>query len=216
MGKITASSLVDDLPLFLNKETPNDEYPKNSYKGHLGLMTVRNGLKISSNVIAAQIWMILGGSNSLEYLKNVGLDRPSENYLSIAFGGFNVGMAPLDMAAAYQVFPNNGQFADPVCYTKVTDVGGNVILDGTPQFYQVYKPETIAVMNSLLQEPLTGVNTAFGHGGTAGGFSIYNAKGESITTGGKTGTADGNRGQMVLSAIRLIISALSGTDTTGG
>ena len=110
MGKITAASLIDDLPLFLNKATPNDEYPRNSYKGHLGLMTVRNGLKISSNVIAAQIWMILGGSNSLEYLKNVGLDRPNENYLSIAFGGFNVGMAPLDMAAAYQVFPNNGQY----------------------------------------------------------------------------------------------------------
>jgi penicillin-binding protein 1A len=137
--------------------------------------------------------MILGGSNSLDYLKNVGLDRPKENYLSIAFGGFNEGMSPLDMAGAYQVFANNGQYAEPICYTKVTDVSGNVILDATPKFYQVYKPETIAVMNSLLQEPLLGANTAFGFSGTAPGFGIVNAKGQSIPTGGKTGTADGNR-----------------------
>lgn len=193
MGKITASSMIEDAALFLNKETPNVEYPKNSYTGHLGFMTVRNGLKISSNVIAARIWMLLGGINSLEYLKSVGLDRPDENYLSIAFGGFNKGMSPLDMAAAYQPFPNNGQYAVPVCYTKVTDVEGNIILDGTPKFYQVYKPETTAIMNSLLQEPLLPANTAFGLGGTAPGYGIKNAKGEAITTSGKTGTADGNR-----------------------
>jgi len=193
MGKITASSMIDDTAMFLNKDTPNVEYPKNSYKGHLGRMTVRNGLKISSNVVAAKIWMTLGGLNSLAYLKSVGLDRPEENYLSIAFGGFNKGMSPLDMAGAYQPFSNNGQYAKPVCYTKVTDVEGNIILDGSPEFYQVYKPETVGIMNSLLQEPLLPANNAFAHGGTAPGYGIKNAKGEAITTAGKTGTADGNR-----------------------
>lgn len=193
MGKITPASMIVDDALFLNKETPNVEYPKNSYKGHIGAMTVRNGLKISSNVIAAKIWMTLGGVNSLQYLKSVGLDRPSENYLSIAFGGFNKGMSPLEMAASYQPFANDGQYAKPVCYTKVTDVEGNIILDGTPEFYQVYKPETIAVMNNLLAEPLLPANTSFNQPGTAPGFSIKNAKGEAITTAGKTGTADGNR-----------------------
>jgi len=193
MNKITTATMVDDKPLFLNKDTPNVEYPRNSYAGHLGLMTVRNGLKISSNDIAAQVWMILGGTNSLEYLKNVGLDRPSENYLSIAFGGFNQGMSPLEMAAAYQVFANNGQYAAPICYTKVTDVDGNTLLDATLKFYQVYKPDTIGVMNSLLKEPLLPANTAFGLGGTAPGFVIHNSKGVEISTDGKTGTADGNR-----------------------
>ncbi|MHB1483417.1 MAG: transglycosylase domain-containing protein [Saccharofermentanales bacterium] len=193
LGKVTASTIIVDKPLYLNKETPNVQYPKNSYKSHLGPMTVRNGLKISSNTFAAQVWMKLGGLNSLEYLKRVGLDRPSENYLSIAFGGFNKGMSPLDMAAAYQPFANNGQYAKPICYTKVTDVEGNIILNGVPRFDQVYKPETAAIMNSLLQEPLLPANTAFGHGGTAPGYGIKNKKGEPITTSGKTGTADGNR-----------------------
>lgn len=193
LGKITASTIIEDKPLYLNKETPNVQYPKNSYNSHLGAMTVRNGLKISSNTFAAQVWMRLGGLNSLEYLKRVGLDRPSENYLSIAFGGFNKGMSPLDMAAAYQPFANNGQYAKPICYTKVTDVEGNIILNGVPKFDQVYKPETAAIMNSLLQEPLLPANTAFNHGGTAPGYGIKNKKGESITTAGKTGTADGNR-----------------------
>lgn len=193
MGKVTPATMFEDKKLFLNKQTPNIEYPKNSYKNHVGWITVRNGLKISSNTIAAQVWMTLGGVNSLSYLKNVGLDRPDENYVSIALGGFNVGMSPLQMAAAYQPFANNGQYADPVCYTKVTDSDGNVILDGTPEFYQVYKPETAAIMDGILQEPLLGPTTALGYSGTAPGFGIKNSKGEAITTCGKTGTADGNR-----------------------
>lgn len=193
MGKITAATMINDKKLFLNRETPNEEYPKNSYKTHYGMMTVRNALKISSNTVAAQIWMKLGGLNSLDYLKSVGIDRPDENYLSIAFGGFNRGVSPLQMAAGYQPFANNGQYAEPVCYTKVTDTDGNIILDGTPKFYQVYKTETAAIMNNLLTEPLLPANSPFGHAGTAPGYQIKNAKGELISTSGKTGTADGNR-----------------------
>ncbi|NCU25279.1 penicillin-binding protein [Candidatus Nomurabacteria bacterium] len=193
MGLITGSTIIEDKQLFLNKQTPNDPYPKNSYTGFLGNMTVRNALKISSNIVAAQIWMLLGGQNSLDYLKKVGIDRPSENYVSIALGGFNQGMSPLLMASAYTVFPNNGQYSAPICYTSVTDVSGSELLVSAPKFYQVYRPETAAIMNDMLQEPMTPSNTAFGRNGTANGYQINNEKKELITTCGKTGTADGNR-----------------------
>ena len=193
MGVISPATLIEDKELFLNNEEPNVAYPKNSYTAYYGFMTVRNALKISANTVAAQAWMMLGGLNSLEYLKNVGIDRPSENYVSIALGGFSQGVSPLMMASAYSAFANNGQYAEPVCYTKVTDVDGSILLDGTPKFYQVYKPETAAIMNSLLVEPMTASTTAFKYNGTATGYVIKNAKGELIPTSGKTGTADGNR-----------------------
>ncbi|MHB8961565.1 MAG: transglycosylase domain-containing protein [Saccharofermentanales bacterium] len=193
MGVISPATIIEDKELFLNNEEPNIAYPKNSYKTFYGKITARNAVKISSNTIAAQVWMMLGGLNSLEYLKNVGIDRPSENYVSIALGGFNQGVSPLLMSAAYCAFPNNGQYADPVCYTKVTDVDGSLLLDGTPRFYQVYKPETAAIINSILVEPMTPSTNAFRGNGTASGYELKNAKGELISTAGKTGTADGYR-----------------------
>jgi membrane carboxypeptidase/penicillin-binding protein len=48
-------------------------------------------------------------------------------------------------------------------------------------------------MNALLTEPLLPANSPFGRSGTAPGYQIKNAKGELISTSGKTGTADGNR-----------------------
>ena len=75
LGLISGATIIEDKQLFLNNQAPNEPYPRNSYTGHLGNMTVRNGLKISSNTIAAQIWMMLGGQNSLDYLKKV--DRKS-------------------------------------------------------------------------------------------------------------------------------------------
>ncbi len=193
MGVVSASTIVEDKELFLNNEDPNTPYPKNSYEKFYGKITVRNALKISSNTVAAQVWVMLGGLNSLEYLKNVGIDRPTENYVSIALGGFNQGVSPLLMAAAYATFANNGQYADPVCYTKVTDADGSVLLDGTPKFYQVYKPETAAIINALLVEPMTPVDSSFPGTGTAAGYEIKNGKGDLISTAGKTGTADGYR-----------------------
>lgn len=193
MGVVSPATIIEDKKLFLNNQEPNLPYPKNSYNSYYGKMTVRNGLKISSNVVAAQIWMALGGQNSLDYLKRVGIDRPTENYVSIALGGFNKGMSPLLMASAFTTFPNNGQYSEPICYTSVIGIDGSTILQDIPKFYQVYKPETAAIMNKILVEPVTDANTAFGRKGTAGGYEIKNSKGELISTCGKTGTADGNR-----------------------
>jgi penicillin-binding protein 1A len=193
MGFITAATIYKDQILYLNRETPNDPYPLNSYRTYYDEMTIRNAIKISSNTIAAQVWMDLGGLNSLEYLKSVGINRPTENYVSISLGGLNQGVSPLEMASAYQPFANNGQYSKPTCYTRVTDTDGNIILEALPKFFQVYKPETAAIMNSILQEPLLPSSTSLPYGGTAVGYQIKNSKGEIITTAGKTGTADGNR-----------------------
>jgi len=171
-------------------------YPKNSYTGFYGTMTVRNAVKVSSNTFAAQTWTnFIGGDDSVRYLYSVGIDRMKERYVSIALGGFNKGMSPLLMAGGYNTFANGGLYTKPVAYTTVTDIDGNVILQNTTRFQQVYKPETAYIMTKLLEEPLSGSNTAFGHGGTASymSFPLKNAKKQQISTAGKTGTTDNNR-----------------------
>jgi len=196
MGRITAATVGEDKEVFLDKQNPNVPYPKNSYTGFYGTMTVRNAVKVSSNTFAAQIWTnFIGGDDSVRYLYSVGIDRMKERYVSIALGGFNKGMSPLLMAGGYNTFANGGLYTKPVAYTTVTDIDGNVILQNTTSFQQVYKPETAYIMTKLLEEPLSGTNTAFGHGGTASflTFPLKNAKKQQISTAGKTGTTDNNR-----------------------
>jgi penicillin-binding protein 1A len=181
-GKITAASIFTDQPVYLNDATPKKPYPKNSYAGYKGNLSVRNAIKYSVNTIAAQIWKnVLKGDTALKYLKQVGIDRSSENYVSTALGGFNVGMTALEMAGAYTTFANEGLYTTPYAYTRVIDADGKVILDNRPEFTQVYKPETAFVMTSMMQ----GVFTA---GGTASAYPL-----SGMPAAGKTGTTDDNK-----------------------
>lgn len=192
VGVITAATIIPDIVLHMNPDKPADVYPKNSDAGYDGNMTVRNALMKSKNTIAAQIWKYyLGGDTSLQYLKQVGIDRNSsapgglpENYVSISLGGFSKGMTTLEMAGGYSTLANEGVYTKPYCYTRVLDSEGNILLDNTtPVATQVYKPETTYVMISMMKGVVTGGGTAPQIGGSIPGIAIA----------GKTGTTDNNR-----------------------
>jgi penicillin-binding protein 1A len=181
-GKITAASIVADIPVYLNPDTPGKTYPKNSYSGYRGNMTVRQAVKTSVNTIAAQIWQyLLKGETSLKYLAAVGIDRSTENYVAIALGGFNEGMTALEMAGGYATLANDGLYTQPYTYTRVLDASGNILLEHRPDFTQVYKPETAFVMTDIM-------TNVFIAGGTAAGRGPTNT-----VAAGKTGTTDENR-----------------------
>jgi penicillin-binding protein 1A len=181
-GKITAASIVADIPVYLNPAAPTKPYPKNSYGGYRGNMTVRNALKISCNTIAAQIWQyMLKGDTSLKYLAAVGIDRSKENYVAIALGAFNQGMTALEMAGGYATLANEGLYTQPYAYTRVLDANGNVLLEHRPEFTQVYKPETAFIMTDMMRGVFTAGGTAAGHAPT------------DTVAAGKTGTTDDNK-----------------------
>ncbi len=180
-GKITAASVFTDQEYFLDPDNPTTPYPENATKNYKGNMTVRDALRTSTNTIAAYIWKhVLTGENTLLYLKQVGLDRSTENYVSIALGGFNRGMSTLEMAGAYATFGNKGLYTEPYVYTRVLDSDGNVLLENKPQYDQVYRPETVFVLTDILKSVLTG--------GTAAGYGL-----SGMPAAGKTGTTDDNR-----------------------
>lgn len=186
-GRISAASIFTDMEMFLNHDEPEEAYPRNSYTGYRGNMSVRDALRISANTIAAHIWLNVlgdgkGSDTSLQYLRQVGLDRSRENYVAISLGAFNQGMSSLEMAGAYSAFANDGLYTQPYAYTRVLDADGKILLENRPVFSQVYKPETAWVMTDILKDVLTG--------GTAAGYTL---RGIDIEVAGKTGTTDENR-----------------------
>lgn len=183
-GKITTASIFTDQEVFLDDKNPEDPYPKNSYSKppYKGNLTVREALVVSSNTIAAQIWLnVLSGETSLFYLRMVGIDRSTENYVSISLGGFSRGMTALEMTGAYATFANQGLYTEPYAYKRVIDSDGNILLENVPEYTQVYKPETAFIITDILKGVLQ-------EGGTARGYGLTN-----MPAAGKTGTTDNNR-----------------------
>ncbi len=182
-GYITPATIYDDHEISF--ETNQGTWsPKNSYSGYKGLMTIRSALTNSVNTVAVQILDRMKTETALQYLNMVGLDRyEDEGNLSMALGAFTNGMSTLEMASAYTIFPNNGLYTAPYCYTEVLDVEGNVLLSYSPEFTEVLKPASAYVMISMMHDVVTS--------GTATSIGGYIQPG--IYTAGKTGTTDNNR-----------------------
>ena len=173
---ITAGTVYDD-----SKTTFRGNYtPHNSDYGFDGLLTVRHGIEVSSNIVNMKIMAELGATNSVEFLKQLGLTKISDEDvgLSLALGATST--TPLEMAGAYATIANDGEYIEPTFYTKVEDANGNVVLETKQENRRVITEANAYILKSILTTPVTG------NGGTATGCSI---SGKSV--GAKTGSTDG-------------------------
>ncbi|HBM80290.1 MAG TPA: hypothetical protein DD426_05555, partial [Clostridiaceae bacterium] len=122
------ASVIDDSPL-----TPEvakaagwkDNPPHNFDNKFVGLTTIRDGIKVSKNIVAVKLMLKLGVRNSIEYLKKFGLQNlvltpnkqgQTDVVNAIALGGMTKGVTPLEMAAAYGTFGNGGIYEQPILY----------------------------------------------------------------------------------------------------
>lgn len=183
---ITPSMIYDDKESHLDPSNPDKVWPKNSDNGYKGQITIRRAIASSRNTIAVMVWNDVTPEMALWFLNEVGIDRLTEQYPSTAIGGFNYGMSPLEMAAAYNTFATGGVYTKPYAYTKVLDSDGNVVLEHVAASHRVYREDTSFLMSDMLEDVIDY--------GTAEGKveHITNADGESIAVAGKTGTTDDN------------------------
>jgi len=183
---ITAATVIDDIAMYLNTDPKlkDERYPLNFDLKYGGLITIRDAIMKSINVIAARVWTeYIGPEKALGYLAKSGIDRTKEQYVSVAMGGLEKGVSPLQMAAAYVPFANKGLYFKPITYTKVLTSDGELLLENEQPYEKVYSETTAFIMTDMLK----GVTTA---GGTAPNCIV--GDGKSIPTAGKTGTTSDN------------------------
>jgi penicillin-binding protein 1A len=100
--------------------------PSNSDGLFGGKSTLREGLKHSINLIAVRAIMEIAPVNTVvEYAKRMGISSPLPPYESLALGAGDV--SPLEMTAAFGVFPNHGVYVEPNSILRIEDKDGNVI-----------------------------------------------------------------------------------------
>lgn len=190
----TSGTVVDDIPTYLGSD-PTTRWPLNWYETgttnpntfkYWGLMTVRDGIKYSLNVVSAIIANDIGPRVSIEYLKNMGITSLVEtgayndiNLSSMALGGMTQGISPLEMTEAYGTIANSGVHSKTITYTKVVDNLGNVILENKSQKNVVVDEQVAYIVGNLMESGVTS--------GIAKSAAIT-PNNEGIVVAGKTGT----------------------------
>ena len=183
LGLITQPTLVNDAAGIVLKGTT--WYPKNSGGGNIGVVTIRDAVRMSLNTVAAQTLDVLGPSESYRYLtQKLGVKSlvvPNDiDYAPLSLGQLTNGITVREMAQAYSALANNGIYRDSRMYSVVLDRNGNVVIDNTSEPQIAFQENTAWNMTSML---VNAVNA-----GTGTEARLYN-----MTVAGKTGTTTLNR-----------------------
>jgi penicillin-binding protein 1A len=179
---ITAGSVINDKPIKYNGKN----WPKNWYSGYKGQVKLRYAVEQSINTCAVKVFQQIGTNYSISMLKKVGVTSIDEegdtndlNPAALALGGMTNGISPLELAAAYAVFPNGGIYKEPVSYTKVLNSGDEVLFQKETTEEQVYDEGVAWIMTDILR---TVVTNGLGSSAAIGSQPV----------GGKTGTTTSN------------------------
>ena len=166
---ITAGRIINDKAMTVGGKT----WPKNWYSGYKGHMTLREAVEQSVNVCAVKVYNQMGPEFPVEQLKKMGVTSVVEgndgyndlNPAALALGGMTYGISPLEMAAAYGIFPNEGEYTSPIAYTKITNSNDEVILEKVPETQQVLDKGVAFIMTDILRSVVTnglGSSASFG------------------------------------------------------
>jgi penicillin-binding protein 1A len=154
--------------------------PENYDREFKGLMTLRQGLMESRNMIAIKLAQEIGLDRVQRYAQQMGITTPIAPVLSIGLGTSAVRL--LDLVAAYCVFANKGIYHEPVGIEKVLGEEGNVLLEPQALSREALNPAVAAIMTDLLRSVVAEP------GGTA--YQRAQELGFKIAAAGKTGTTD--------------------------
>jgi 1A family penicillin-binding protein len=149
---------------------PEDEHSTES------AMSLRTGLRTSSNRAAVGLLQRVGIPRTVEYAKNMGVgDVPSVP--SLALGSGEVTLQA--MTAAYAAFANGGRVPKPILIRRVEDQDGRVLFAEEPSSRRAISETTAFLMSTMLADV---VNAGTAAGARRLGFTLPAA--------GKTGTTN--------------------------
>ena len=182
------ASVVYNIPVPISGwrgDDGKDTWPKNYGGGYAGPETLRQAMKRSHNVSAAQTLVnLVGVERSVDFLLRMGVDRDNIDATPFGLSLGSSGITPVQMAVAYGTLANGGVYLEPISFLGISDSSGNVVYDShaRQESRQVFRPSTSYMIVDMMK-------TVASSGGTASGAKINGQ-----TVAGKTGTNSDQRG----------------------
>lgn len=186
----TLASVYNDAP-FWYTYTEEPKEVLNYSRNHSGMMTFREAIIGSINVMAVKTLTEITPQLGFDYLENFGftslVEMNEEGFSDIqqalALGGITDGISNFELNAAYATIANEGLYIEPTLYTKVLDHEGHVLIDKTnPDSHRVLREESAFLLTDAMQDVVEAP------GGTGGRCRLSN-----MAVAGKTGTTSDNR-----------------------
>lgn len=161
-----------------------DYSPSNYGDIYYGDVSIKDSLVKSLNVCAVKLLNQVGTEKSLSYLKKTDIEvTENDKNLGIALGATEKGATLKEIAAAYGVFKNGGEYISPVCIKKITDEKNRELYKSQKNKKIIFKTGTVNVVNCALKECVTK--------GTAKKLSF--SKVPLCAKTGTNGNSDGNK-----------------------
>ena len=157
---ITTSTVINDAPISLIDEDPNDGpqlwEPKN-YDGRFdGPMTLRTALALSKNLVSVRVMQKIGTKYARDYVSRFGFDPAQQPpVLTLGLGAGLV--TPLQLVSGISVFANGGYQVEPYLVSHITDAKGNIVAQARPhtsgdEANRVIDARNAYIIDSMMRE----------------------------------------------------------------
>ena len=154
---LTPATQISDQPFVLTAAQTGSKawHPKNYGNTYEPMLTMRQGLYKSKNMVSIRILQAIGPQYAQDYLTRFGFDKARQPaVLPLALGAGSV--TPLQLAGAYAVFANGGYRIAPYLIERVTDSSGKVLMQSKPivagdASARAIDPRTAWVMDDMLR-----------------------------------------------------------------
>ena len=174
----TLASILDDSPLTIDMGSEEIWRPANYDRQYHGPVLLRDALIHSYNVSTVRLGQALGMNSIANTLRELGVRRSVHRFPSLPLG--TAAFSPIEVTQMYQTLSASG-FRSPLrAIREVLDAKGNALQRYPLTVEQVFKPESVHLINSTLQSVV--------EEGTARG--LKNILPEDLSVAGKTGTTD--------------------------
>ena len=128
---------------------PEEWTPRNSKEKYGGMMTLKDALATSTNVVTANLIDQVAPENVVRLAKSAGIETEIQANPSIALGAVDLSL--LEMTSAYSTFANKGLRVKPMIITRIEDKNGTVLKDFIPKTKEVISEESAYVILKLLE-----------------------------------------------------------------
>ncbi len=172
---ITPATILQDEPTTFEYEEKTYE-PRNYKEEYYGAVTMREALMRSLNAATVSLGEMVGYDKVRDLAVAAGINRDLLATPAIALGAYVA--TPLEIAGAYTIFANDGQYVAPRLILEVRDASGRVLKRTPEERRQVLDPRVSYLMVNLMESVINN-GTAYG----------VRSRGFTLPAAGKTGSS---------------------------
>jgi len=172
---VTPTTTVDDVPTTFDFD--GKEYTPNNYgEEFYGTVTVHDALVHSLNVATVKVAEMVGYQRVVDLARQMGLGNNIMATPAMALGAYE--MTPIDVAAGYTIFANDGNRSEPLFIRSVVGTDGTVDEANQPKTRPVLDPRVAFLTTSIMEDVIN-----------EGTGATVRAMGFTAPAAGKTGTS---------------------------